>query len=270
MSRTRRSSRKSRVRKSSGLATRYVAGVSVLLVGVAVLAAGFFYPAASLSPPEAEPTPKAVVVTPRPTATPTPTTTPTPAPTPEPEPAPWSFQGVHLTVPAAGVDGEVTPYGHGDLTSEGDVDPPGKWAISWYSGFYEEGVLSIPSAQANDTVYFFCHTYQNEPAACNNMPSLQPGAEAIVTNGNAGEQLTYVMQSSFPIDRDAFKSDDRVYNSEPAPGRLVIVTCDGDGPRDGNGRTINRIVTVFQLVEPAEVQPTPSARELEESASRLY
>ena len=253
MSQARRSSQEPRVRKSSGLVARYVAGVSVLLVGVAVLAAGFFYPAAGLSPLGAEPTPKAAVATPRPSATSTPTATPTPTPAPEPEPVPWSFQGVHLTVPAAGVDGEVTPYGFGDLTPEGDVYPPDKWAISWYSGFFEEGVLSIPSAQANDTVYFFCHTYQHEPAACNNMPLLQPGAEAIVTNGNGGEQLTYVMQSSFPIDREAFKSDDRVYNSEPAPGRLVIVTCDGDGPRDGNGRTINRIVTVFQLVEPAEV-----------------
>lgn len=239
-----RRERKLEARKGSWVQRVVVCGL--LFVGVAALVVGIL-PAASLPPSEVKTIESVKPARVKPTPTAQPTETPTPTPTPTPEPAPWVWAGAHLTIPAAEVDGEVTPYGRAELNPNGDVEPAGKWTISWYSGFYEEGIPSIPSASAEEALYIFCHTYGFEPAACNKMPGLQPGAEAILANGN-GERITYVMESSFTIHRDDFRSDERVYSPTPRPDTLVMVTCDGTGPRDADGRTLYRIVTIFMQV----------------------
>lgn len=269
MNRTRRSRRTSKARNRR-VWVRSVVGGFVLLVGVAALVTSIPLLVTSLSPSEAQVPQKVEASIPRPTATQTPT--PTPTPTPEPELAPWSFSGARLTIPAAGVDGEMAPLGLADLTPEGDVDPPGKWSIAWYSGFFEEGILSIPSSRTEDAVYVFCHTYAYEPAACNDMDLLQLGDGATLATGD-GEALPYTLVDSFEIDRVSFRTDPRIYSPHGArPDLLFVTTCDGDGPRDENGRTINRIVSVFQRVvtKPAEIQPQLSASGSEEFAGRLY
>ncbi len=150
---------------------------------------------------------------------------------------------LHLTFPAASIDGDIDEYTAEQATADGGINPPTLDSIAWYTGVPDP----MPGTNATNTVYIFGHTWI-EPAAFNGLKAVQPGD--IATLRTETGILSYEVQEIISMDKDDFASDPDV--AAVVPGRLVLVTChrpDGwsdDKPAPENTAVILRLVASAQ------------------------
>ncbi len=123
---------------------------------------------------------------------------------------------VHLTFPAAEIDGGVEEYTADQAVADGGINPPRLETIAWYSGVPDP----MPGTNATNTVYIFGHTWI-EDAAFNGLSVVKAGdlAELRTETG----VLQYEVEDVISMDKDDFTSDPTV--AAVVPGRLVLVTC---------------------------------------------
>jgi hypothetical protein len=141
----------------------------------------------------------------------------------------------------------VGEYTYDQAISSGGVDPPEVSQAVWYSGLYRhDGIYSVMSPQAEDTVYVYGHAYLDlgVGAVFDHLTELKPGD--IVTVTACGQVMTLVAQEVFDLQKSDFSNDPRVNNPVPQPGRWVFATCNRDGPRT-DGHTTQNTVAVLQL-----------------------
>lgn len=146
---------------------------------------------------------------------------------------------LHLSFPAAGVDGDVEEYTAADASAEGGINPATLDTISWYSGIED----ALPGTDATNTVYIFGHTWI-EPAVFNGLVDVQIGDEATVTTATGS--LTYAVEQIINMSKDDFTSDPTV--SAIVPGRLVLVTCHRPEGWDDSAPAPDNTAVILHLV----------------------
>ncbi len=74
------------------------------------------------------------------------------------------------------------------------------------------------------------------------------GAEATLTAAD-GSSVTYAkFTDEVTIPKATQQTDERLYPKEYIPGCLKLVTCQWEGPRDGNNTTLNLRVATLMVV----------------------
>lgn len=186
------------------------------------------------------------VATPSASPTQTPIQSPSATATQSPKP-PWEFGAASLSIPAAAVNGEITPYTQAEKDANGGVEPPGMFAISWDTTIPDSEL----SSSTMNTIYLYCHSWIKE-AICNDVRKLQPGATATIdstaTDGSK-ETLDFVMsQPVFTVSKPDYATDPRVGLVDQC--RLVVVSCyrPDDYPEDAS--TVENVIAIFERSSP--------------------
>ncbi|QIG38822.1 class F sortase [Microbacterium sp. 4R-513] len=146
---------------------------------------------------------------------------------------------MHLSFPAAGIDGDIEEYTAADAAAAGGIDPATLDTISWYSGVPDP----MPGSDARNTVYIFGHSWV-EPAVFNGLKDVQRGDEATVTTA-AGE-LVYKVVDTLTLAKGDFSDDPAV--AAVVPGRLALVTCSRPDGWDPNAHAPDNTVVFLHLV----------------------
>lgn len=161
------------------------------------------------------------------------------APAPSNDDAVPVSRPVHLTFPAAMIDGPVDEYTAAQAEAEGGINPESLDTISWYSGIAD----SIPGTDATNTVYIFGHTWV-EPAVFNGLVDVSVGDEATLQTETG--TLTYAVDEIINMSKDDFTSNETV--KAIVPGRLVLVTCHRPDGWDRDAAAPDNTAVVMHLV----------------------
>ncbi|MDR1806575.1 MAG: class F sortase [Propionibacteriaceae bacterium] len=173
--------------------------------------------------------------------------------------------GLHLTIPAIGVDADVYPYTP-EVAAQGTwvdgtscysggtiicVNPPSMSTVSQQIG----GVAGVsfgdnPGLDSQGTVYFFGHAGARTGAAVfDYLSSLKPGDTAEVTTANG--ILTYVVDEVINMPKSDYATS--AIASDQVPGRLLLISCDQNGPAYANGYATNNIIAVLHVESAREL-----------------
>ena len=200
-----KSSPRRRLLLASGLLT-FVAGLVLLVVGIASLGES------SAAPP---PGPAVIDITPSPTPR---QRTPTPVPTVTPVPAPpLGDQPYRMIISKLGVDAPVSAFGlDADAVPEVPTGPDASEVVAWYTFSAQPGVGS--------NAVFAGHVTWFGPAVFFNLTSMAPGDE-IKLVGQDGSELVYTVTQVFSVDPSDPESLS-VMHATPEDA-ITIITCDG-------------------------------------------
>jgi hypothetical protein len=171
---------------------------------------------------------------------------------------------VNLSIPAIGVNAPIVEFTVADAMTGTDpfgnscyqdgtitcINPPRMDLVYQQIGG-QDGVLygDDPGMTSQGMVYLFGHAGARSGAAVfDNLAQLQPGDTAEVTTTNG--ILTYVVAEVLNIPKEEYATTDKVLNQ--VPGRLLLVSCDQNGPAYASGYAYNNVIAILD-VESARV-----------------